>query len=253
MERYEVHFEVIGMAFDPQRGAFGARPFGMADTAVVDQALRQYMLRVYNIMASGLLLSGIVAVALALSPTAMSVIFGSGFGIIAMLLPLGILMVMSFGMNRMQARTVELLYWLFVASFGLSLSTIFVVYRLGSVAQVFFITAGTFGAMSLYGYTTGRDLTRLGSFLFMALIGLIIAMVVNLFLHSTGFGYLISFLGVLIFTGLTAYDTQRIKSQFYASEPSEVMTKRAVMSAVQLYLDFINLFMLLLNIMGQRR
>ncbi len=241
------------MAFDPERRAFGARPFGMVDTAAVDEALRAYMLRVYNIMASGLLLSGIVAVALALSPTAMSVIFGSGLGIVAMLLPLGILMAMSFGINRMQARTIEILYWVFVASFGLSLSTVFVVYQLGSVAEVFFITAGTFGAMSLYGYTTGRDLTRFGSFLFMGLIGIIIAMVVNLFVQSSAFGFLISVLGVLIFTGLTAYDTQRIKSQFYASEPGEMMTKRAVMSAVQLYLDFINLFMFLLNIMGQRR
>lgn len=241
------------MAFDPERRAFGARPFGVADTAAVDEALRAYMLRVYNIMASGLLLSGIVAVALALSPTAMSVIFGSGLGIVAMLLPLGILMAMSFGINRMRARTVEILYWVFVASFGLSLSTVFVVYQLGSVAEVFFITAGTFGAMSLYGYTTGRDLTRFGSFLFMGLIGIIIAMVVNLFVQSGAFSFLISVLGVLIFTGLTAYDTQRIKSQFYASEPGEMMTKRAVMSAVQLYLDFINLFMFLLNIMGQRR
>lgn len=241
------------MAFDPERRAFGARPFGVADTAAVDEALRAYMLRVYNIMASGLLLSGIVAVALALSPTAMSVIFGSGLGIVAMLLPLGILMAMSFGINRMRARTVEILYWVFVASFGLSLSTVFVVYQLGSVAEVFFITAGTFGAMSLYGYTTGRDLTRFGSFLFMGLIGIIIAMVVNLFVQSGAFSFLISVLGVLIFTGLTAYDTQRIKSQFYASEPGEMMTKRAVMSAVQLYLDFINLFMFLLQFMGTRR
>ena len=242
------------MAENFNRGVWGGVSRGFAaDRAYVDEALRSYMLHVYNMMASGLLLSGIVAILTSQSPTLMHAIFGSGLGIVVMLAPLGILMAMSFGINRMSASTLQLLYWVFVASFGLSLSSIFIVYRLGSIGEVFFVTAATFGAMSLYGYTTKRDLTGFGSFLMMGLFGIVIASVVNLFLLNSMVSFVVSVLGVLIFTGLTAYDTQMIKAEFYQGGGTEIANKRAVMGAVRLYLDFLNLFLMLLRIMGDRR
>jgi hypothetical protein len=230
-----------------------AAVFGAVDRVAIDQALRAYMLQVYNLMASGLLLSGIVAVLVAQSPAAMSAIFGSGLGIVAMLAPIGILLAMSFGASRMSAGTISILYWAFVASFGLSLAAIFQIYTATSIVRVFFITAGTFGAMSLYGYTTGRDLTSWGSFLFMGLIGIIIASLVNLFLASSALQFFVSVASVLVFTGLTAYDTQRIKVEFYEGDPAEVQSKKAIFGAVSLYLDFLNLFMALLQLLGTRR
>ncbi len=234
--------------FNRTAGALGA-----VDRVAIDQALRAYMLKVYNLMASGLLLSGIVAVVVAQSPAMMSAIFGSGLGIVAMLAPLGIMLAMSFGASRMSASAMSALYWAFVASFGLSLAAIFQIYTATSIVRVFFITAATFGAMSLYGYTTQRDLTAFGSFLFMGLIGIVIASLVNIFLASSALQFAVSVIGVLVFTGLTAYDTQRIKLEFYEGDPAEVQSKKAIFGAVSLYLDFLNLFMMLLRLIGDRR
>ncbi|HEX6959344.1 MAG TPA: Bax inhibitor-1/YccA family protein [Ferrovibrio sp.] len=235
--------------FNQPRYGYGATTI---ERATIDQALRSYMLRVYNYMASGLALSAIVAVAVAQSPTLMQALFGSGLAFVVMFAPLVLLLIMSFGANRMSATATQALYWAFTATMGLSLSTIFLVYTGTSILRVFFITAGMFGAMSLWGYTTKRDLTGMGSFLFMGVIGLIIASVVNMFLHSTGLQFAISIITVLVFTGLTAFHTQRIKSDFYAGDPAEIQTKQAVFGAVSLYVNFLNIFLALLNLMGQR-
>lgn len=225
---------------------------GASASAVIDQALRSYLLKVYNLMASGLLVSGIVAALVAQSPEAMSAVFGSGMGIVVMLAPLGILLVMSFGRNRMSAGTISALYWVFVATFGVSLASIFHVYAGDSILRVFFITAGTFGAVSLYGYTTSRDLSGFGTYLFMGVIGIFIASLVNIWLGSSTLQFWVSVIGVLVFTGLTAYDTQRIKNEFYEADPAEVQSKKAIFGAVSLYLDFLNLFMMLLHLLGRR-
>ena len=171
-----------------------------------------------------------------------------------MLAPLGIVFYMSFGINKMSAAKAQTVFWVFAGLMGLSLSWIFIgLYWAYSVTRVFFITSATFGAMSIYGYTTKRDLTKLGSFLMMGLIGIIIASVVNIFMKSTMMYFVISILGVLIFVGLTAYDTQKIKNMYSASDTGELMGKKAVMGALTLYLDFINLFIMLLRLFGQRR
>jgi len=167
--------------------------------------------------------------------------------------PLGIVMWMSFGLAKMSASKAQTLFWVFAALMGASLSSIFMVYVGASIARVFFITAGTFAAMSLYGYTTKSDLSKLGSFLMMGLIGIIIASIVNIFIKSTQMEFIISILGVLIFVGLTAYDTQKIKDMYYDGGDSEVMAKKSIMGALTLYLDFINLFIMLLRVFGQRR
>ncbi len=221
------------------------------DRAAIDVALRGYMLRVYNLMGAGLALSGIVAIAAYQMGWAASFV-GSGLGLVVMLAPIGILLLMSFGINKMSAAATSGLYWAFVATMGLSLSTIFLVYTGTSIARVFFITAATFGAMSLYGYTTKRDLSKFGSFLMMGLIGIMLASVVNIFLGSTALQFAVSVIGVLVFVGLTAYDTQRIKSEFYEGDAAEIQSKQAVMAAVSLYLNFLNLFQLLLSLLGNR-
>ena len=169
------------------------------------------------------------------------------------LAPLGLVMVMSFGINRLSPATALALFFVYAGLLGLSLSTIFLVYTGASITRVFFISAATFGAMSLYGYTTQRDLTGFGSFLFMGLIGIIIASLVNIFLHSSGLDWVISVLGVLIFTGLTAYDTQNIKEMYSPMDDGTVAGRKAVMGALRLYLDFINLFLMLLRLFGDRR
>jgi len=218
---------------------------GAATQAVVDEALRSYMLRVYNLMGSGLALSGIVAV----------FAYQAGmfqYGFIGSLAALGVMLVMSFGINKMSAATLGTLYWVFTALLGFGLSGIFAVYGMGDIGRVFFITAATFGAMSLYGYTTKRDLSNWGSFLFMGLIGVVIASVVNIFLGSSMLQFAISVIGVLVFTGLTAFDTQRIKVEFNESNPAEVTNKQAIFGAVSLYLNFVNLFQLLLSLLGNR-
>ena len=235
-------------------------------TVVMDEGLRAYMLKVYNYMATGVLLTGIIA----LLSFKMSVVtdssgvisgftsfgnalFFSGLKWVVMLAPLGIVFYMSFGINKMSAAKAQTVFWIFASLMGLSLSWILLVYTGVSVARVFFITSATFGAMSIYGYTTKRDLTKLGSFLMMGLIGIIIASLVNIFLKSAMMYFVVSILGVLIFVGLTAYDTQKIKNMYSASDTIEISGKKAIMGALTLYLDFINLFIMLLRLFGQRR
>ena len=235
-------------------------------TVVMDEGLRAYMLKVYNYMATGILLTGIIA----LLTFKMSVVtndsgaivgltqignalYLSGLKWVVMLAPLGVVFYMSFGIKKMSASKAQTTFWVFASLMGLSLSSILLIYTGLSVTRVFFICSATFGAMSIYGYTTKRDLTKLGSFLMMGLIGIIIASVVNIFLKSSMMYFVISILGVLIFVGLTAYDTQKIKNMYSSSDTGELMGKKAVMGALKLYLDFINLFIMLLRLFGQRR
>ena len=235
-------------------------------TVVMDEGLRAYMLKVYNYMATGVLLTGIVALisfnisvvtdasgAIVSFTEFGNTLFFSGFKWLVMLAPLGIVFYMSFGINKMSSSKAQTVFWIFAALMGLSLSWILLVYTGKSVARVFFITSATFGAMSLYGYTTKRDLTKLGSFLMMGLIGIIIASLINIFMKSSMMYFVISILGVLIFVGLTAYDTQKIKNMYVESDSGELIGKKAVMGALTLYLDFINLFIMLLRLFGQRR
>jgi FtsH-binding integral membrane protein len=218
----------------------------------IDVGLRDYMLRIYNYMASGLALTGIVAYGFAHSGYYAQVAHTPLIWLI-MLAPLGLVMWLSYGIGRMQASTAQMLFWAYSGLMGLSLASIFLVFTGESIARVFFITAGTFAAMSLYGYTTQRDLSQFGSFLFMGLIGIIIAGLVNLFLQSSAVQFAISVIGVIVFTGLTAYDTQSIKEMYFEYDDGSVASKKAVMGALRLYLDFINLFMMLLQLMGARR
>ncbi|MBU1176086.1 MAG: Bax inhibitor-1/YccA family protein [Alphaproteobacteria bacterium] len=224
--------------------------------AAIDEGLRSYMLRIYNYMGAGLVITG--AVAWFTSQWAMSseanaeLLYASPLAWVIMLSPLAFVLVLSFGINKLSAGTAQLLFWAFAAVMGLSLSSIFLVYTGASIAKVFFISAATFGAMSVYGYTTKRDLTGIGNFLIMGLIGLIIAWLVNMFLQSSGLDFAISAIGVLIFVGLTAYDTQKIKESYSAGFGSEVLAKGAIMGALSLYLDFINLFLMLLRLFGNR-
>jgi FtsH-binding integral membrane protein len=217
----------------------------------VDQGLRSYMLRVYNYMAVALTLTGLTAYVTAHLGIA-EAIFTSGIGWLVIFAPLGFIFVLTFGVQRMKAGTVQALFWVFSVLMGISISYIFLVYTQTSIVRTFFITAAMFGAMSLYGYTTKRSLARWGSFLFMGLIGIIIAMVVNWFLHSTMLHFIISGVGVVVFTGLTAYDTQRIKESYVESDGKAVLCKKAIYGALSLYLDFINLFLIMLRLFGGR-
>ncbi len=223
----------------------------LTDTQI-DQGLRSYMLKVYNYMTSGLALTGLVAYVVAHTGL-FAAIYGSGLGFVVMLAPLGIVFFMGFKIEKMKASTAQALFWAFSVLMGVSLSYIFIVYTDTSIMRVFFITAAMFGAMSLYGYTTKRSLARWGSFLFMGLIGVVIAMVVNIFLQSSMMHFVISVIGVIVFTGLTAYDTQRIKAVYAESDGQSVMTKKAVMGALSLYLNFINMFIMLLHLFGGQR
>jgi len=237
-----------------------------AETHVIDEGLRAYMLKVYNYMASGILITGFISLILfkmsvVTSPDGSIIgltslgnaLYNSALMWVVMLAPLGVVFYMSFGIKKMSAAKAQATFWVFAALMGASLSSIFLIYTGASITRVFFITAGTFGAMSIYGYTTKRDLTKLGSFLMMGLFGIIIASIVNMFMKSTMMYYVISIIGVLIFVGLTAYDTQKIKNMYFASDSGEIMGKKAVMGALTLYLDFINLFIMLLRLFGQRR
>lgn len=225
-----------------------------ASEAVYDQGLRAHMLRVYNYMAAALGLTGLIAYFVASSPAMMQTIFASPLAYVVMFAPLVFVMVLSFGINRMSAGTAQIVFWAYAATMGLSLATIFAVYTGESIARAFFVTAALFGAMSLYGYTTKRDLSGMGSFLMMGLIGVVIASLVNIFLKSTGIQFAVSILSVIIFTGLTAYDTQRIKDVYYSVVGNgEAAGKAAIMGALSLYLDFINLFMQMLRFVGDRR
>lgn len=225
---------------------------GNLTDAQIDQGLRSYMLKVYNYMTSGLALTGLIAYLVAQTGL-FAAIYGSGLGFIVMLAPLGIVFFMGFKIEKMKASTAQALFWTFSVLMGVSLSYIFIVYTNTSIMRVFFITAAMFGAMSLYGYTTKRSLARWGSFLFMGLIGVVIAMVVNIFLQSAMMHFVISVIGVIVFTGLTAYDTQRIKAVYAESDGQSVMTKKAVMGALSLYLNFINMFIMLLHLFGGQR
>jgi FtsH-binding integral membrane protein len=223
-----------------------------AATADVDVGLRQYMLRVYNYMTGGLAVTGIIAYVVGTNPTFFNAIYGTPLAWVVMFAPLVLVMVFSFRLAKMSVGAAQAVFWGFSALMGLSLSYIFVVYTGASIARVFFITAGTFAAMSLYGYTTKRDLTGFGSFLFMGLIGILIAMVVNIFLASSALNFAISVIGVLVFTGLTAYDTQKIKSIYSELDAADIASKKAISGALNLYLDFINLFLMLLRLLGNR-
>ena len=254
------------MAYSPDYRTVPGASGATAATAVLDAGLRAYMLRVFNWMTSGLLLTGIVAYGVA--NTSLINLFyhqvatPAGYvwqpTILAMasiFAPLVFVMVLSFGVSRLSYSTAQALYWAFCAAMGASMTNIFLVYADDSIARVFFITAGTFAAVSLWGYTTKTDLSRFGNFLFMGLIGIVLASFVNIFLGSTGLQFAISVIGVLVFTGLTAYDTQRIKGdyiQYAYAEGTDVAAKRSVYDALSLYLNFINLFMLLLQLFGNR-
>ena len=235
--------------------------YGQSQATSYDAGLRAYMLKVYNYMASALALTGLVALGASQSEAFMNMLSvpaasgghsPSGLAWIIALAPLGLVMWLSFGVQRMSATMAQGIFWAYSALVGLSLTSIFIVYTGESIARTFFITAGTFGSMSLWGYTTKKDLTGMGSFLMMGLIGLILASLVNIFLQSSGLHFATSVIGVLIFVGLTAYDTQKLKNMYY-QVAGGAMAKTAIMGALALYLDFINMFMYLLRFVGDRR
>ncbi|HEU5482316.1 MAG TPA: Bax inhibitor-1/YccA family protein [Sphingomicrobium sp.] len=244
--------------FDP-RTQYDPGPTG-ANTATVgvpraarDAGLRSYMLSVYNYMASGVLLTGIVALLFASSGLAQQVFFGGGIlGWVIIFAPLLFVFAMSFGVNRMSTATLQMMFWGFATVMGLSMSTVFLVFTDTSIAQTFFAVAAAFAGLSLWGYTTKKDLSGWGTFLIMGVIGLLVAMLINLFLQSTAMHLVISAIGVLLFAGLTAYDTQRIKSMYAYVAGTDMMGKVVIMGALSLYLDFINMFQFLLSFMGSR-
>ncbi len=226
----------------------------------IDEGLRAYMLRVYNYMLLGLALTGVMAWVTVNTPLGGLFYQQTAVGYqmlplgwIALFAPLGLVFFLSFRIAHMSLATAQTVFWAYAGLMGLSLAPVLLMYTGASVAQVFFVTAATFGAMSLWGYTTKRDLTGFGSFLFMGLIGILIASVVNIFLQSGMMSLVISIIGVIVFTGLTAYDTQQIKESYYVSDDGQVAGKKAVMGALRLYLDFVNLFLMLLRLMGDRR
>jgi FtsH-binding integral membrane protein len=249
------------------------RAAGRADAATVDAGLRAYMLRIYNYMSIGLAITGLAALGIYMAavtsdPSGDAIRIGKiyltpfGYAMFVsplkwlfMLAPLAMVFAISAGINRLKPATAQMLFWVFSALMGVSMSSIFLVYTHTSIVRVFFITAATFGALSLYGYTTRRDMSGMGSFLFMGLIGIIIASVVNMFLASSALQFLVSIVGVLVFAGLTAWDTQRLKNEYiygYASAGGDVAERAAITGALSLYLNFINLFTLLLQLLGQR-
>ena len=250
--------------------AFGTEKQVYTGTRTIDQAefdagLRAHMLRVYNYMASGLALTGIFAIVIAQLSVVTNdagqivaltnlgnTLFGSPLKWVVMLAPLGMVFFLSARLHRMSQSTAQITFWIYAAMMGISLATIFIAFTGASVARVFFITAGTFAGMSLWAYTTKKDLSGGGSFLFMGLIGIIIAMVVNIFLESSALQFAISVIGVLVFVGLTAYDTQAIKNEYAEHYDEETQGKLAISGALRLYLDFINLFIMLLHLFGNR-
>ncbi|CCM77646.1 Bax inhibitor-1/YccA family protein [Rhizobium mesoamericanum] len=227
---------------------------------MIDQGLRSYMLKVYNLMALGLAITGVAAYLgfnFAVQDGQLTqfgvLLFQSPLRWVVILAPLAAVFFLSFRINRMSVAAAQTTFWVYAALVGLSLSSIFLVYTQSSITQTFFVTAASFGALSLYGYTTKRDLSAMGSFLIMGLFGLIIASIVNIFLASSALQFAVSVIGVLIFAGLTAYDTQRIKELYYEADGADVAGRKAIMGALTLYLDFINLFMFLLQFMGDRK
>ena len=233
-------------------GATAATTAGRTDVAF-DAGLRTHMLSVYNYMTSGVLLTGIVALLFSQWEGAPAILFGPGIlKYLIMFAPLAFILVMSFGINRLSTGTAQVLYWAFAVAMGLSLSSIFFVYTGTSIAMTFFATAASFASLSLYGYTTKRDLSGMGTFLLMGVVGLIVASVINLFWMNDTFSLAIAAIGVLIFAGLTVYDTQKVKSLYFELQGSEFLGKAAIMGALNLYLDFINMFLFLLRFMGSR-
>ncbi|MBU6442867.1 MAG: Bax inhibitor-1/YccA family protein [Alphaproteobacteria bacterium] len=235
-----------------------------ADAGTIDAGLRAYLLRVYNYMLVGLALTGATAWltantafgSLFIQQTVVNGQFAVGLtllGMIALFAPIGLVLLLSFRINRMSVSAAQTTFWIYAALMGIGIAPVLLVYTSASVAEVFFITAATFGAMSLWGYTTGRDLSGFGSFLFMGLIGIILASVVNMFLVSSAMQFVISVAGVLIFTGLTAYDTQSIKLSYSANMDGTAQGRGAIIGALRLYLDFVNLFIMLLQLLGNRR
>jgi FtsH-binding integral membrane protein len=234
-----------------------ARP--SARTEVIDQGLRSYMLRVYNYMAVGLGLTGIAAVATFMAAVDNGqltnfgqLLFTSGFRWVVVFAPLALVLFLSFRVQRMSVAAAQLTFWIYAGLVGVSFASLGLVYAHESIARMFFITAASFGGLSLWGYTTKRNLTGMGSFLFMGLIGLILASLVNLFLQSSAMQFVISAVGVLVFAGLTAYDTQRIKEMYVEADDSATAGRKAIMGALTLYLDFINMFLMLLQLFGNR-
>ncbi|MBL4758032.1 MAG: Bax inhibitor-1/YccA family protein [Rhizobiales bacterium] len=245
--------------FERQYGRTGS----MARTGEIDEGLRSYMLRVYNYMAIGLGITGVAAIGaymMAVVDTAAGpqltdfgvMLYTSPLRWVVMLAPLGLVFLLSARIQRMSVSAAQLTFWVFAGLMGISLSSIFLVYTQTSIGHVFFVTAASFGALSLFGYTTKRDISGWGSFLFMGLIGIIIASVVNMFIGSSAMQFAISVIGVLVFAGLTAYDTQQIKEMYRAQDDGTATGRKAIMGALRLYLDFINLFIMLLSLFGNR-
>jgi FtsH-binding integral membrane protein len=247
------------------------RPLTGAEAAVVDQGLRAYMLRIYNYMVLGLAITGFAALgiymlsvttdpALAVAKVRNIMLTNVGYALFVsplkwavILAPLALVFFLSFRIQNMRPATAQITFWIYAALVGVSLASIFLIYTHSSITRVFFITAATFGALSLWGYTTQRDISGWGSFLFMGLIGIIIASLVNIFVASTMLQWIVSVVGVLVFAGLTAYDTQRLKNEYvYGAMEGDVMERSAIMGALSLYLDFLNLFTMLLSLMGSR-
>lgn len=234
-----------------------------AAAADIDAGLRSYMLRVYNYMSGGLAITGVVAylayaMAVVQTPQGLALtgfgemLYASPLKWVVMLAPLGMVFLLSFRVHKMSVPVAQLSFWAFAALMGLSLSSIFLVYTGASIFQVFLITAAAFGSLSLWGYTTRKDISGWGSFLFMGLIGIILASIVNIFIGSSAMQFAISVIGVLVFAGLTAYDTQQIKEMYYVGDDGTVAGRKSIMGALRLYLDFINLFIMLLSLFGNR-
>ncbi len=232
----------------------GRSSFVSSSSVAYDAGLREYMLKVYNMMATALGISGVVGFLVSSSPQLMSALFGSPIAYLVMFAPLLFVIVFSLKLNSMSPQAAKTSLFVYSALMGLSIAAILAIYTAASVAKVFFISASVFGAMSIYGYTTKRDLTSFGSFLMMGLIGLIIASLVNIFLKSPAIDFALSLIGVFIFIGLTAYDTQRLKHVYYSiGGHGDAAAKAAVIGALSLYMDFINIFLMLLRLFGERR
>ena len=236
--------------FDTRYGSTNAAGAGPMDMAR-DEGLRSYMLKIYNYMASGVLLTGVVAMLFASSGMAEQV-FATPLRWLIVLSPLAIVFGMSFGMHKMSQATLQALYWAFTVLMGLSMSMIFLRYTGSSIALTFVATSVAFLSLSLYGYTTKKNLSGMGTFLMMGLVGLLVAMIANMFMQSGTMAMVISFIGVLIFAGLTAYDTQKLKSMYYYLQGSDMVGKAVIMGALTLYLDFVNMFQFLLSFLGSR-
>ncbi len=251
---------------DFDRNYAAIRSAGTDRALAIDAGLRAHMIRVYNYMAAGVALTGVVAwltfqlavvtnasgAIVALTPFGQA-LFGSPLMWVLVLAPLALVFFLSFRVGHMQAGTARTLFFVYAGLLGVSLATIFMVYTAASITRVFFISAATFGALSLWGYTTRRDLAGMGAFMMMGLFGIIIAMLVNIFLKSTALDWAVSIIGVVVFAGLTAWDTQKIKEFYDPMDDGTVAGRKAVMGALSLYLDFVNIFLFLLRLMGDRR